>query len=55
MCFQPLMGHLVRPVRPQDHLIIAFGSARLLTYPILSALSHTTSVLPPSASRPRSA
>jgi len=46
MLFQPVMGHLSDRFGRKTTLTIAFGLGTLLTYPILTALSHSTSVLP---------
>jgi MHS family alpha-ketoglutarate permease-like MFS transporter len=45
MLAQPLMGHLSDRFGRKTTLTLAFTLGTLLTYPILSALSHTTSLL----------
>jgi MHS family alpha-ketoglutarate permease-like MFS transporter len=42
MCVQPLMGHLSDKVGRKTTLTLAFGLGTVFTYPIFSALSHTT-------------
>jgi MHS family alpha-ketoglutarate permease-like MFS transporter len=46
MLFQPVMGHMSDRFGRKTTLTIAFGLGTLLTYPILTALSHSTSILP---------
>ena len=46
MCIQPLMGHLSDKVGRKVTLSLAFGLGMVFTYPIFSALAHTTSFLP---------
>ena len=46
MLFQPVMGLMSDRFGRKTTLTIAFGLGTLLTYPILTALSHATSILP---------
>jgi MFS transporter, MHS family, alpha-ketoglutarate permease len=46
MLIQPVMGHLSDKVGRKTTLTLAFTLGTLLTYPILTALSHSTSILP---------
>ena len=47
MCVQPLMGHLSDKVGRKTTLTLAFGLGTLFTFPIFSALAHTTTTFLP--------
>jgi len=46
MCVQPIMGHLSDRFGRKTTLTLAFGLGTVFTFPIFTAISHTTAFLP---------